>query len=181
MATDRVTYLKQQPLPLPKLLRTPLFPWQGEVAKGHPHASQKEDNKESIAWDVISWNSRTVTTSSVSDAFRFSHLLNKKNYKPSLHFPQIPIEERFRSIAISASLSHWRSMKGIFLPIWWRFFGVITSPTQTMHYYRGNPSKLPYIYIVWLPPHGGNWMTPLLSIKKLVGFLEKPLGFFYQY
>ncbi len=29
-----------------------------------------------------------------------------------------------------------------------------------MHYYKGNPSKLPYICIVWLPPNGSHVMTP---------------------
>ena len=34
------------------------------------------------------------------------------------------------------------------------YTGVITLPTQTMHYYKGSTSKYPYVCIVWLPPNG---------------------------
>ena len=37
--------------------------------------------------------------------------------------------------------------------------GVIILPTQTRHYHRGNPSKLPYICIVW-SSQKGHVMTP---------------------
>ena len=32
--------------------------------------------------------------------------------------------------------------------------GVLILPTQTMHYYKGNPSKLPFICSVSFPPNG---------------------------
>ncbi len=35
-----------------------------------------------------------------------------------------------------------------------RISGVITLPTQTMHYNKGNPSKSPYICIVSSPQYG---------------------------
>ena len=39
--------------------------------------------------------------------------------------------------------------------------GVIISPTQTRHYYyKGNPSKLPYICCLFDPSKIGNLMTP---------------------
>ena len=38
--------------------------------------------------------------------------------------------------------------------------GVIILPTQTMHYYKGNPSKLPYICKM------GNLMTPGQTVPK---------------
>ena len=38
--------------------------------------------------------------------------------------------------------------------------GIIILPTQTMHYYKGNPSKVPYICIVWFPPNRYFLMTP---------------------
>ncbi len=36
----------------------------------------------------------------------------------------------------------------------YHFTGVIILPTQTMHYTSGNPSKQPYICIVWFPKNG---------------------------
>ena len=39
--------------------------------------------------------------------------------------------------------------------------GVIILPTQTMHYYTGNPSKLPYI-VLFHPPPMGNFHHPCI-------------------
>ena len=50
------------------------------------------------------------------------------------------------------------------------YTGVIILPTQTMHYYKGNSSKLPYICIVWFPPNGqfndACYTTPLWKVSS---------------
>ena len=43
--------------------------------------------------------------------------------------------------------------------------GIIISPTQTMHYYKGNPSKLPYDLHYMMPPQNGFYM--ILFVYKL--------------
>ena len=48
--------------------------------------------------------------------------------------------------------------------------GVITLPTQTMHFYRANPSKLPYMCC--LLPRTGDLMTPEISHIQLAGCLQ---------
>ena len=48
--------------------------------------------------------------------------------------------------------------------------GVITLPTQTMHFYRANPSKLPYMCC--LLPRTGDLMTPEISHIQMAGCLQ---------
>ena len=44
--------------------------------------------------------------------------------------------------------------------LWGHKPGVIRLPTQTMHYYKGNPQNLSYICIVWFPQNGSHLMPP---------------------
>ena len=56
---------------------------------------------------------------------------------------------------------HQRKTNSI-LYLCWKLTLVITLPTQTMHNYRGNPSKLPATFAAYLIPIKlGNLMTPV--------------------
>ena len=49
--------------------------------------------------------------------------------------------------------------------------GAIILPTQTMHYYKGNPSKfhkIPISLSLFDPPKIGNWMTPLKLLAPVL-------------
>ena len=50
------------------------------------------------------------------------------------------------------------------------YTGVILLQTQTIHYYKGNSSKLPYFGIVWFPPNGqfndACYTTPLWKVSS---------------
>ena len=81
----------------------------------------------------------------------------------SSNFPRVCVFKAFWTAGWWSTLSDYR--------------GHSMTPTQTMHCYKGNPSKWPQIDIDWFPPNMGNLLTPwifmVVSFSK-VGFHHLP-------
>ena len=54
--------------------------------------------------------------------------------------------------------------------------GVIIVPTQTMHYYNGNPSKIPRNLHCLIPPKMGNVMTRVFMNSSLLNYYRCSFG-----
>ena len=66
-------------------------------------------------------------------------------------------------------ITHGDLVKGwILVTVRMGFSGVIIFPAQTMHYYKGNPTKLPYICIVWFNQNGSHLMTPVFRESEFI-------------
>ena len=66
-------------------------------------------------------------------------------------------------------ITHGDLVKGwILVTVRMGFSGVIIFPAQTMHHYKGNPSKLPYICIVLVQPKWVPFNDPVFRESEFI-------------